>query len=481
MLTPNKTCDLKVSHHFNRSSLFLLFLISSTLIFTISAFMPWPIAILFTTSIVILSLALQIRKDGMGLSGPLLLFFITMTVFVWARPLIAFSSSVFDLSYIDVLSGINITASELKVYYYSIICSMIGYAATVITLQLPSKTWKVKTNGRFFSEKYLQVWRMTFWVGAVSSSIETTLYIKYFLDGGSYYNLYVLGHNAVAFPGLSLASSLMFYGYIGLMLTTRDSAHTDSNSSRKLWTAAFMLLTLLDVTHGARGGAFTELLAGIWLSTYTAGKRVRFRTWLLFGAGLFSVSQIVSSIRSGSMDLFGSKTIYKVIEWFVYVQGLSGELIAPASHIFGVKIENIRFIFSPLLAPVRLIFNPSLGQQTVQAGQSSGIFAQELAYRLSPEYFLAGHGAGSSYIAEAYCAFGLLGVFLATALLTWIVYRGPQLASRSYTGLFLFSSALPFILFTPRESLLFCVVPALKALLILFLVVKTRKALCLLR
>lgn len=464
-----------------RSATLIAFLLIASGVFIVSLALPGPSAIIFNAAIILAVLILQVRRLGVELSGPLLLFTLTMFVFVWARPLIAFSSNIFDLRYIAVLSGIQVSSLELKIYYSSIVASMVGFSITVLALQLSTNKPKRLTGIRSFSSRYLQAWSVTFWLGAASSLVQTIFYIRYYLNGGTYYQLYVQGHNSVGIPGISLISSLMFYGYVGLLLTTRKNGEISARNRRKIWSGVFVVLTLLDVTHGARGGAFTQLLVGVWLKSFTASDRIRIRTWLISGTGLFLVSQAVSTIRSGSMELFGSKTILKIVEWFLYVQGLSGELVAPASHLFGVKLENIRFIIFPLLAPVRKILDPSFGQQTVQAGQSSGLLAQELAYRVAPQYFLAGHGAGSSYIAETYCVFGIVGVFLATALLTWLVSRGPLLINRSCTGLFIFSSCLPFILFMPRESLFFFVVPGLKSFLILFGVLKLRKALCLLR
>jgi oligosaccharide repeat unit polymerase len=405
-----------------------------------------------------------------------------MFVFVWARPLIAFSSRDFDLHYIAVLSGIAVTYKEITIYFSCLVVSMAAFVATVLALQLPRKPEEIKReNTKPFTAVYLQSWRTIFWIGVFASLVQTILYVRYFLHGGSYYKLYVSGEDAVGVPGLTFVASLMFYAYLGLLLTARDAQKIGHKVRRRLWTAVFVIMTVLSLTHGTRGGAFTELLVGVWLYAFTGGTRIKMRISLISGAGLFLLSNLVSALRSGSFSLFNSGTIVKVLEWFVYTQGLSGELVAPASTMFGVKLINLRFIFTPLLAPLKWLIDPNFGKQTVQAGQSSGLFALEFAYRSSPSYFLAGHGAGSSYIAETYCALGLFGVFIATAFLTWIVCRGPYLAARSQTALFVFSASLPFLLFTPRESLMFAVTPAIKSILIIFICLKLRKVICLLR
>lgn len=470
------------SYYFSRfATLFLFSLIGSGIILA-SLFLSWPTAVIVTSILVVCTLVLQARRFGPEVSGPLFLFALTMSVFVWARPLIAFSSSDFDLHYIAVLSGIAVTSKELTVYFSCLVVSMAAFVATVLSLQLPRKSREMnRGNTKPFTVAYLQSWRILYWIGVFASLVQTVLYVRYFLHGGSYYKLYVRGEDAVGVPGLSFVASLMFYAYLGLLLTARDPQTPSHKVRRRLWTAVFVLMTVLNLTHGTRGGAFTQLLVGAWLYAFTGETRIKMRIWLISGGGLFLLSKVVSALRNGNFNFFKSGTIVKVFEWFVYTQGLSGELVAPASRMFGVKLVNLRFIFSPLLAPLRRLIDPSFGKQTVQAGQSSGLFALEFAYRSAPSYFLAGHGAGSSYIAETYCALGLFGVFIATALLTWIVYRGPYLAARSQTALFVFSASLPFLLFTPRESLVFAITPAIKSVLIVFACLKLRKVLCLLR
>lgn len=435
-------------------------------------------------ALVCVCLAVQVRRFGGGASGPLLLFTLTMFVFVWARPLIAFTSSDFNLRVIEVFSGIPVANADEGVYFSVLIASMLSYAATVICNQLPTRSSEVKHHPgdeRPFLPPFLQVWRLLFWAGAASSCLQSALYLRYFLNGGSYYELYVLGTSAVDFAGLSFVASFLFYGYLGLLLSSDPSAPSALKRRRRLWTTAFVLLCLFGLVRGSRGEVFTQLLAGLWMLSVTGSKRIAMRVWLFVGTALFGLSQMVGSLRVGDSNAFTGSQLFKLPEWFVYTQGISGELVAVANDKFGVDLANLRFIFSPLLGPFRRVFDADYGAQTAHQGMSSGLLSNELAYRVAPNFYLRGHGAGSSYLAETYCALGLLGVIAATALLTWLVLRGPKLSVRSRSALFVFAGSLPYILFTPRESLVFAVVPALKAIVVLWVCRRLQKFLCLLR
>ncbi len=427
-------------------------------------------------------LTFYIRQNGLAQSGPTLLFATTMAVFVWARPLIALSSPEFNLRFIEALGGVSVSQEGLQVYYAVLITSMAAFSATLLSCMLPSRANLnvYRPNEVAFSGSDLFTWQFFFLVGAIASFLQSVLYLRYFLTGGSYYDLYIGGADAVGFPGLSFAASLLFYGYLGILLSLTDDQSSGASKRRWRWTMLFIGLSIFGLARGSRGEVFTQLLAGLWLFSFTRNRAVSLKGWVFFGAGLFALSQLVGALRQGDAAQ-SDNLLTKALEWFVYTQGLSGELVAVASENFGVGPSNLRFIFSPLLAPLRRIFDPQYGIQTASHGVSSGLLADVLAFRLAPDYYLAGHGAGSSYLAETYCALGLLGVLAGTAFLTWIVLRGPQLSTRSQSALFVFAGSLPYILFTPRESMVFAIVPALKAIALLIVCRRLQKSLYLLR
>jgi hypothetical protein len=420
--------------------------------------------------LVCVCLAIQVYRNGFRTSGPLLLFAGTMFLFVWGRPFISFSSDIFDLRIIEALTtDISVTEEGLQIYFGALIATMAAFCATILYFQLVAREnadSKCSTNIALRSGGRT-AWRYLFLCGVVANSIESALYVRYFLSGASYYDLYTQSAGSVGFPGLSLIASFQFYGYLGVLLTYIDDPSSKVTRHRLLWTIAFVLFSLIGLARGSRGEVFTQLLVGLWLYSFTGRKALSKWKWAILGVALFELSQLVGSLRSDDTAATEKLPINMILSWFVYSQGLSGQLVSLAANEFGVNPTNFRFVLSPLAAPVRRVIDPSFGAQTEQKGLSSGSLAHELAFRTSPSAYLAGHGIGSSYIAESYCALGVLGVLLATALLTWIVLHGPERSVRSRSVLFVFSGCLPYVLFTPRESFLFAVVPAIKSAVLL--------------
>jgi oligosaccharide repeat unit polymerase len=416
-------------------------------------------------------LVIQVKRAGVTASGPVLLFAVTLFLFVWARPLISFSSDDFDLKVIETLTDLSVTANGMQVYFGALIASMAAFSGTVLCFQFSNSVPIVpqRTDAdKQFRESAWCIWRLFFLVGAAASCVQSALYVRYFLSGASYYDLYIQGPSAVGYPGLSLVASFLFYGYLGMLLVGHADPSHRTRRQRSIWTAAFVLLSLFGLARGSRGEIFTQLLVGLWMYSFTSGHTISIKKAGICGAVLYWLSQLVGAVRAGTS---GEQAISlgKAIAWFVYTQGLSGELVAPAAKEFGVGATNLRFIFSPLLAPLRRLFDPSFGAQTVQNGQSSGLLAHELAFRSAPSAYLMGQGMGSSYIAECYCALGVIGVIAGTAILAWIVLCGPRQSLRSRSALFVFSGCLPYILFVPRESFVFPLIPALKALVLLMI------------
>jgi oligosaccharide repeat unit polymerase len=276
--------------------------------------------------------------------------------------------------------------------------------------------------------------------------------------------LYVLGKDAVTVPGLSLLSSLLFYGYVGLL------THADLTQQARRWAVVvFALMCLLSLFRGSRGEAFAQLLVGAWLYFYTGRSTPSLTFWAALLGGLILIAEGVSMLRSGVGLDERDTSVPTQLAWFVYTQGLSGELVAAADDSFGVGPQNLRFLFAPLLAPVRQLTDRSFGTQTDQYGRSSSLLAHELAYRADPDLYLAGRGLGSTYLAEVHCAFGVLGVVLVTAAIVWFLGVATCRAGESTSILYLLACVLPYVLFIPRESLLLFVTPALKAAALLVL------------
>lgn len=329
----------------------------------------------------------------------------------------------------------------------------------------------IKNNDFPSNDKYDingNAWRYIFYVGVFSSIIQALMYLQFFMSGGSYYDIFSQGKNAITFPGLSLLSGFLFIGYVGLLVF---SSVNERNA--KKYMRLFVLLSLLQLIKGSRGEIFSQIIVAVWLYFFSLRKSPNVIYVVASLAGMVLVAELVSYYRvKDAGDFVDGKGILLALKWFIYTQGASGSIVSVAVDNFGKDFESFKFIISPLLNPFREFFDSNYGGQTAAYGESSGLLAHELSWRLSPEMYLAGHGVGSSYIAETYLAGGIAGVAFATCLLVWIVSNPRKIYNKSKPLFFVFTCALPYLLFVPRESLVLPVVPGIKAIII-YLVVKS--------
>jgi hypothetical protein len=382
------------------------------------------------------------RRSREAESGPALLFALTLFLFVWGRPLLGLAFPDFDTDNVEVLGGVSVSAAGQKAYLHAVSYSMIGFGTALLASPrlrgLTPATVLPKSEAA--SPRHLAFWLGCFYLGAAASVLQSALYLRYFLEGGSYFELYLIGRNEATLPGLSLLASLLFLGYVGLVTYAPPA-----DPRRRMWAALFVVLILAGLTRGSRGELFAQLLA--------------------------MLAEGISLLRSGEVELGNELLVGQRLGWFLHIQGVSGELIPLAADRFGVSLSNVRFVLAPLLSPVRLLFDPEYGTQTEQYGSSSGLLAHELSYDMDPYLYLTGHGVGSSYLAEIYIVLGQTGVLLATAGFAWLLQAYPRWARSSPKKQFILAASLPYILMAPRESLLLFVVPALKAFVIFSLFV----------
>jgi hypothetical protein len=176
------------------------------------------------------------------------------------------------------------------------------------------------------------------------------------------------------------------------------------------------------------------------------------------------------------MNWFGNARLGQAFEmenvllgmiWFVYAQGVS--LIVPAVIVSGEQGLGVKDGVLALLTPVEGLFHvltgTGAGQFAIPASNSFSL-AAKVSFGLNPTLYGSGLGIGTSMIAEAYLCGGLAGVFLTGVLVFKLLGKFHAWGERSAANLFVFSYVLPFILFLPRETTFFFLVPLVKALLL---------------
>lgn len=426
-------------------------------------FLPPMDGVLVGLALVGLTLMELARASRPRSGGPIYLFALTSLLFVWARPIVAMSSPEFDLRVIEGLGGIGVSRTGLEIYLRTVAASLLAFATTTHFVATAGHLGPLPVPRPVPPGSHArEFWIGCFVLGAAAYTLQAAMYAVHFLRGGTYFELFLLGKDAVTLPGLSLVASLMFLGYVGLLTQLQMTRR-----ERAVWTVLFVVVSMVGLLRGSRGEVFCQVLVSVWLYHLVARRSPSPVLWGSLLASLALIAEAVNQIRAGLSIGDGGEGLLNGLSWFVYSQGISGELVAPAHEAFGVDVGNVRFLLYPLLAPLRQIVESGFGTQSDAHGQASGLLSHELAYRLNPDLYMAGHGVGSTYLAETYVAFGIAGVVAATGAIVWLLGRGARAALTSDSARFLLACVLPYVLFVPRETLFFFVVPGLKAVLAL--------------
>lgn len=149
-----------------------------------------------------------------------------------------------------------------------------------------------------------------------------------------------------------------------------------------------------------------------------------------------------------------------ILEFF-YSQGISVNLIG-YTKVYESEIPKGKlFSFGPLMEFVdNKIIRPFQGLpeyfgQTAERAMNGHLFAHTLTYIIMPSAYLLGYGYGSSYVAELYNDFGLIGVFFGSIVYGAIIYIIFHMLRNSHYVMIIFALMMArSILFAPRGAAL---------------------------
>jgi oligosaccharide repeat unit polymerase len=149
-----------------------------------------------------------------------------------------------------------------------------------------------------------------------------------------------------------------------------------------------------------------------------------------------------------------------ILEFF-YSQGISVNLIGYTKIYESYIPKGKLFTFGPLMEFVdNKIIRPFQGLpeylgQTAERAMNGHLFAHTLTYIIMPGAYLLGYGYGSSFVAELYNDFGLMGVFFGSIVYGAIIYVIFYMIRNSHYVLIIFALMMArSILFAPRGAAL---------------------------
>lgn len=220
---------------------------------------------------------------------------------------------------------------------------------------------------------------------------------------------------------------LQIFGNMYLVFFVIYLATCPTKKSCKWPTRLFLLMTLLILISGDRGGVIQNL--GLWIVYALWRQKKDGEVWIkkryivigfILLPFLLSFLSFFVSIREG-IDV-GEVTILSQIKRFVSITGRSAGVIGYGKKYEGLFPQNwytiggiIDYIkYNPITCALFGYSKPI--PQTRDYAYTMHAFDSILSYFVYPESYVRGHGVGSSYVAEAYHDFGYLGVGIINVL-----------------------------------------------------------------
>jgi len=190
----------------------------------------------------------------------------------------------------------------------------------------------------------------------------------------------------------------------------------------------FVLTTYLvieggfQIFQGRRALFASTILFIVWyLFKYYEIKKVNFK--LIFRIMLVLVTLLmILIIVEQSRDNATSRFTMQLVKHFLISTGGSDSVIANTIYRKeSFPVGGIAYLLDPFIN--NPIGNALLGKTSSAQGmtylQQHNSFSHWISYMTESSLYLSGHGMGSSYLAEIYLAFGMVGIVLISIILGW--------------------------------------------------------------
>lgn len=181
-------------------------------------------------------------------------------------------------------------------------------------------------------------------------------------------------------------------------------------------------------------------------------------------AGVFGVAgmyllQFIALVRAGISDT--SHGLGDMLISFFNSQGASFRVVIQtvnnikffdhsASYLY-LFYPFERFVHNNVITSAIFGLSPIIEVQTSTFVQTTHNFAHVLTFMVDPNRYLTGGGFGTSYIAEAYVAYGALGVIVVSAIIGFVFRFFSSMLTRSWVVLASCLLAVKDFVYIPRS------------------------------
>lgn len=377
-----------------------------------------------------------IEKAFLGFS-----FFLCFVIFLMGQKLFADERNVFltfirtELDQKEYYTFLVLLSVAIIFTYYSYFCNMVS-----------AQTDK-RTGESFNNRRLLPIVRILFFATLpFACYMQATIVIV--KSGLSYTGGYLVN---VDFPVFVRAAYYVFASVTMLYLAIRPP-------KKEVYIVLLSFLIIeggMQLFQGRRALFATTLLFELWyLMKYHNVKKIKRKYYLMGGLAIFIVIClffVVEQLRSDKQMAILS--VFEIIKKLIISTGASDSVIANT-----IRYKNefpdcgVLYLFDPIINnPIANIINGKMGiAQGMEYIESFHSFSHQISFIVEPSLYLAGYGMGSSYIAEVYLAFGVLGVCIVSTFLGKMIsvfencsLRGNVFVNASYFVLVKSLFALP--------------------------------------
>ncbi len=268
--------------------------------------------------------------------------------------------------------------------------------------------------------------------------------------------------NTASVPSVISRLSMFFVPAFAVFLATLPG-----KNQMKLPLAVYGAYMLASLLTGRRNTIVTEALMLIAYfvlrdSMLEKEKRVLKKRTVAYG-GVFGIAavyllQLLALIRAG---LNTDRGLGEMLVSFVDSQGASFRVVVqtvnhidlfnPSTAYWYLFYPFELFVHNNIVTKTLFGLTPIIEVQNTEFVRTTHNFGHALTFMVDPDRYLSGGGFGTSYVAEAYVAYGILGVILVSAMVGIIFRFFSSLLTRSWVTVAFGLLALKNFVYLPRN------------------------------
>ncbi|MCI1955215.1 MAG: O-antigen polysaccharide polymerase Wzy family protein [Oscillospiraceae bacterium] len=410
---------------------------------------------------VLFDICKNIRRDF-----PLLVFVGSFDLLLLGRVYVAFLSDYQDILYDLEATDFPNLFRALQIVTFAFLCVYAAYRLASPLFFKREKAVREKGLASVRQKPFVPVIRQisvaVLLVSSVASFYTLAQSILYVLKNG-YLGSFTQAVDKVSIPSYISRLSLLFEPSFAVFLATLPDRR-----QLKLPLAVYGVYMLASLLTGRRNIFVCEaLMLVIYFvlrdNLLPKGRRVLTKktiAWtIVVGIILMYFLELVAELRLGQSAT--QRGFFSSLVNFVYSQGASFRVVIQTVNNWDLfnHQTSYQFLFYPfeqyahnnVLTRTIFGFSPIIETQNMAFALTTHNFAHALTFLVDPARYLSGGGFGTSFVAEAYVAYGMAGVGIVSAGIGFLLRSFSSLLTRSWVFVALGLIALKDLVYISRN------------------------------